>query len=260
MDATYSNAFNMVGIYNNTGAYEKNPMKVGTQPYQAIWFWPVTQFMVTRTDTDIYCYDDLKGRNISLGSPKEGLYSFAKAAFNALGLTSQWNEKIVGASDRAMALSSNSVSAITGNSVSQNTLAGHTMELELHNKLRALKMTKEQEMKIDQIPGISFIYVPANLFKHDMGMKQIPAISNAYGWCFARKTDPEVVYKFVKTCFENAAHLKDLARTFEPFSTDPKQSVLAGLNATAKIVPVHPGAARYYKEIGLWQKGWLEGE
>lgn len=260
MDLTYSNAFDMVGCYKNTGAFQKAPMKDGTQPYQAIWFWPVIQFMVTRADTDIYTYDDLKGRDISLGGPKEGLYAFGKAAFEAMGLTSQWNEKIVTSSDRPQALRSKTVDAITGVAVAMNTLAGHTMELELYNKLRALKMTKLQEAQIAKIPGIAFMEVPGKLFKNDIGMESIPAIGNAYGWSFSRKVDPEIVYNFVKTCFENAPQLKKLARTFEYFCKDPKQATLAGLKSTAGIVPVHPGAARYYKEINLWDENWIEGK
>lgn len=260
MDTTYGNAYDMVGVYTNTGAFEKQPMQDGTQPYQAIWFWPVIQFMVTRTDTNIYSYDDLKGKNISLGSPKEGLYAFGKAAFNALGLVSEWNEKIVSPEDRSQVLGTKSVDAITAVCVAHNTLAGHTMELELYNKLRALKMTKEQEQIIDKTPGFSFTYVPGKLFKNDMGMEQIPAVANAYGWCFSRKTSADAVYKFVKGCFENAAELKELARTFESFSSNPKEVVLAGLKSTSTIVPVHPGAARYYKEIGLWQESWIEGK
>ena len=260
MDLTYSSAFDVVASYTNKGAFQKKPLKAGTQPYQGIWFWPVAQFMVTRADTDIHSYDDLKGKTASMGSPKEGLYAFAKAGFDALGLTQEWKERIVTGADRPQALKSKNVDAITAVAVAMNTLAGHTMQMELYVKLRALKMTPQQEATIDATPGIALMKVPAKLFKNDMGMEEIPAIGNMYGWSFAPSADAAMVYQFVKTCFENAPKLAELARTFKLFSSDPKGTVAMGLKACAKMVPVHPGAAKYYKEIGIWDASWIEGK
>ncbi|MBN2059526.1 MAG: TAXI family TRAP transporter solute-binding subunit [Deltaproteobacteria bacterium] len=259
MDLTYSNAFDLIGTYTNKGAFEKNPLAPGTQPYQGIWFWPISQFMVTRVDTDIYTLDDLKGKNISLGSPKEGLYAFAKEAFNALGLTEQWTERVITASDRPQTLKSKSVDALLAVVASLNTLAGHTMEVELYNKLRAVKMSKAQEDIINNTPGITIIYIPTNLFKEDIGIPEVPAISNMYGWSFAPSADAEMVYRFVKACFENAQQLAEMARVFEMFSKDPKGTAIKGLTS-ASTTPVHPGAARYYKEIGIWDNSWIEGK
>lgn len=259
MDITYSNAFDIVAAHHNTGAFEKRPLKPGTQPYQGIWFWPLSQFMVTRTNTDIYTYDDLKGKTVSMGSPKEGLYAFAKTAFEALGLTKEWTERVVTSSDRPQALKSGNVDAILAVVNAQNTLAGHTMQLELYNKLRALKMSKEQEDIINNTPGIGVAYVSAKLFKNPMGMDEIPGIGNVYGWSFSPSVDPDIVYQFVKTCFVNSKKLLEFARVFEMFSNDPKSTVLIGLNAASKA-PVHPGAAKYYKEIGIWNDNWIVGK
>jgi hypothetical protein len=101
---------------------------------------------------------------------------------------------------------------------------------------------------------------PAKLFKRDMGMEEIPSIGNVYGWSFAPSADAEMVYQFVKNCFENADKLVELARPFALFSGDPKGTVLMGLRACGNVAPVHPGAARYYKEIGIWNTAWVEGK
>jgi len=215
--------------------------------------------MVTRADTNIYTLDDLKGKSVSLGSPKEGLYAFAKAAYDALGLTKEWKEKVVQGNDRAQALKSGNVDAILAVVNAMNTLAGHTMQLELYNKLRALKMTKEQEDIINKTPGISVVMVPSKVFKNDMGMAMLPGIGNVYGWAFAPSVDPEIAYQFVKTCFENAKQVGELARVLEMFSKDPKAMALMGLKSASKA-PVHPGAAKYYKEIGIWDNSWIVGK
>ena len=121
-------------------------------------------------------------------------------------------------------------------------------------------MSKAQEDIINKTPGIGVIRVPAKLFKRDMGMEEIPSIGNVYGWSFAPAADAEMVYQFVKACFENAEKLVELARPFSLFSSDPKGTVLVGLNACGKAAPVHPGAAKYYQEIGIWDASWVVGK
>lgn len=58
------------------------------------------------------------------------------------------------------------------------------------------------------------------------------------------KVREEVVYKIVKAIYENKA---DLAASFAPFAQlDPR-----GMGKPIQSVPTHPGAIRYYKEVGL---------
>jgi TRAP transporter TAXI family solute receptor len=58
------------------------------------------------------------------------------------------------------------------------------------------------------------------------------------------KASDELVYKITKTMYENK---KDLADTFAVFKTfEPKEMV-------KKLpLPYHPGAIKFYKEVGMW--------
>ena len=60
------------------------------------------------------------------------------------------------------------------------------------------------------------------------------------------KVPDDVVYKLVKATFENFDEFKKLHPAFA--NLDPAKMVKDGLSA-----PLHPGAAKYYKE-----KGWLK--
>ena len=59
------------------------------------------------------------------------------------------------------------------------------------------------------------------------------------------KQPDEVVYNLVKATFDNFDEFKKLHPAFA--NLDPQQMIKAGLSA-----PLHPGAAKYYKE-----KGWI---
>ena len=71
----------------------------------------------------------------------------------------------------------------------------------------------------------------------------------------AVRTDvPEdLVYAFTKTLMENAAELDAyhaLGTTIRP------ETALSGLDPN---IPIHPGAARYYKEAGVWDDSLTVG-
>jgi uncharacterized protein len=60
----------------------------------------------------------------------------------------------------------------------------------------------------------------------------------------------DVVYKMTKTIYENK---RMMAQTFPPFGAfEPKDMV--GENASANPTKYHPGAIRFYKEVGLWKE------
>ena len=62
------------------------------------------------------------------------------------------------------------------------------------------------------------------------------------------KVPDEVVYKFVKTIHDHRAELIKAHPSFNQFKPDL-------MAKRFKSMPHHPGAIKYYKEIGLWKDG-----
>ncbi|HYC48289.1 MAG TPA: TAXI family TRAP transporter solute-binding subunit [Burkholderiales bacterium] len=86
--------------------------------------------------------------------------------------------------------------------------------------------------------------IPANTFKGQTApVKTVKAATNI----IANADVPDaVVYTITKTVVENAAKLRTLHAALGDF--DPKQAADPILNGNC---PLHPGAAKYYKEAGL---------
>jgi TRAP-type uncharacterized transport system substrate-binding protein len=66
--------------------------------------------------------------------------------------------------------------------------------------------------------------------------------------------DEEVVYTICKTLYEKEADVQAIAKELEFFRKD---------FATEMIIPeypIHKGAAKYYKEQGMWQDHFVEAE
>lgn len=64
----------------------------------------------------------------------------------------------------------------------------------------------------------------------------------------------EDAYTFVKTICEN---VDALATYYAPASCVNVEDALNGL---PKDVPIHPGAAKYYQEVGVWSDDYQIGK
>jgi TRAP-type uncharacterized transport system substrate-binding protein len=72
---------------------------------------------------------------------------------------------------------------------------------------------------------------------------------------YARKDIPErTVYAFTKTLFDHCTELDAYHRQGQNVRPE-----LAARGLFSEI-PIHPGAARYLKEIGQWNDAWTIGE
>jgi uncharacterized protein len=86
--------------------------------------------------------------------------------------------------------------------------------------------------------------IPANTFKgQTQPVKTVKAVSNILVGADVPDT---VVYTFTKTVMENASRLPKIHAALADF--DPKKAADPSFNGNC---PLHPGAARYFKEVGL---------
>ncbi len=259
LEAQYMNTFVIVDAWQDRGAFAEEPLKV--KAYQGVWFWTTAIIMFTREGTGIKSYDDLAGRKVTIGDPKWGLFPPQVAGYTALGLWDKMDNKLIAGDDLPDALKTGVVDASLGAIMANASPSSFLRKIDLHNRdLWGLTMTKEQQEIIDKTPGLTFTWAKvAGGFTQDIGMEEIPGIGVMYGWAFHPSTDPDLVYQFVKTCFENQKSLLEISPMFGPWSEDAKGFSKKALGA-APGVPIHPGAAKYYKEIGIWEATWVEGK
>jgi TRAP transporter TAXI family solute receptor len=256
--ATYGNPGLLQEAYAGKGPFEKTPLgKV--KPLHTIYFYPVTMFMVVRADSNIHKIDDLAGKKISLGTPAVGLTTASVDLFKAWGLWDKVDNRWISMSDFAEALKAERVDAVLGWTVGDFSAGTTVVQIDLYSKVRVLSLSDAQKKAVPKVVGLSYRTTPAKSgFKQNIGVDAIPGWAFWYGFHWASDADPELVYKTVKAFFDGRKELLKISRAFEVFAADPKDAALSAISS-APEVPVHPGAARYYKEIGIWQKNWVEG-
>lgn len=112
------------------------------------------------------------------------------------------------------------------------------------NDMAVLPLPDNVIVDMEKKYGWAPTVIPANTFKgQDQDIKTVKTASNII---VAASVPDDVVYTITKAIMENVDKLKKIHSALEDF--DPKLAADPVLNGNC---PMHPGAVRYYKEVGL---------
>jgi len=120
----------------------------------------------------------------------------------------------------------------------------HAAILELERKpgVRFLKVSDEVIDKfIENFPGAARGILPKG--SYETLMEDIPTVDFRVQLVVSSNLSDELVYRITKALI---THLSEIQETFKGAETVTLETVL-----TANTIPIHSGASRYYKEIGL---------
>ena len=224
--------------YDASGPYEGSE-KGNILSWMAIA--PVAMHVITLKDGPVQSLADLKGKRVGMGQPGGVSMLDADAMMKTLGLTPDTDFKPFRIRLGGMA----------------DGLADGNLDAALWNGSFPLppvvKLTAAREIQLIPIPDDFFdtlraeyppyfrLSIPAGLYK---GVDaDTPTFGLANGMVLSKDVPEDVVYEMTKAIFENLEGLKAVHPAFGRVSKD---SVLNGFGA-----PLHPGALKYYREIGV---------
>ncbi len=205
---------------------------------------PETFFLVAAADSGVKGYPGLKGKAVAVGNPGSGTRQNTLDILGAYGMTLDDLGKAEGlkASESAKVLQDGRVDAFAytvGNPAGliKEATAGRT-------KVRFLPADQAALAKL--LKGRPYYVkaaIPVHFYEQALNKKDVPTFAVKATFVTRADMPDEVVYAITKTVFTNLAALKKLHPALEVLR--PKQ-MLEGLSA-----PLHPGALKYYREIGL---------
>ena len=117
----------------------------------------------------------------------------------------------------------------------------NTTELCLNHAMYDVQMSDETLAKLCE-QGFDYVTVPANTWNGQT--EEIKTVGSQQCICVAEDMDEEVAYAITKALCENKQDLADAAAAMGYF--DPAKAGSKALTGAA----LHPGAARYYSEMG----------
>jgi len=199
--------------------------------------------VVARTDSGIKKFEDLKGKRVNIGNPGSGQRGTMEVVMEALGWT---NDDFALASElksaeQSQALCDNKIDAMVftvghpSGSIKEATTSCDSVIVEVSGPAIDELVKNNAYYRKAVIPGGMYRGTDSDVETFGVGATFVSSASVA----------DEVVYQVVKAVFENFDEFKKLHPAFENLKAE--EMIKDGLSA-----PLHPGAAKYYKE-----KGWM---
>ncbi len=198
--------------------------------------------VLARADSDIKKIADLEHKRIGIGDDGSGTRATAEEFIKAEGWNKDSFTEVLGLkpAEQGKALCAGKVDAILFTTGHPN---GGTQET---TSACATHLIAVQGPKIDKLikdnPYYVHVTLPGGMYRGSpnpvstFGVKAELVTSS--------KVSDDIIYQVVKAVFDNLDNFKTLHPVFS--TLNKQQMVSEGL-----IVPLHPGALKYYREVGL---------
>lgn len=219
-------------------AYEgKPPFEQPNKNLRVLWIFMATHMhWVVGAESDIYSLHDLTGRKVH-PSGKGGTGEIInKLIFGVLGIKPEYFESTV--SEGVDAFKDRRIDAYCYNGTVPT---AQVLDIQATRKIRLLSISDADLAKVKAaMPWLSTMVIPANTYK---GQTEDVQVVGTLGGFFCRDDlDNGIAYKMTKALIE---HMDELAKTH------PLLEGFDPANAAKSSIPLHPGAAKYYQELGV---------
>lgn len=213
----------------------------------AAFLAPVT--LVVRADTDIKSLKDLEGKDFNPGPRASSTEAMVKLSFETLGFKPKLYSG--GIEDAVAAYKDRRIVGFVKAQGGPKAWDATTLDAHIAVPLRFLSFTKEEAAKVEQAhPYYSFMTVSKDALSPGVPDQDIATLSIVSGAGVDAKVPADLVYKMTKASIEDN----------KPGGEGIQASAVPALKGvdfvkltleTATTVPLHAGAYKYYKELGV---------
>lgn len=200
--------------------------------------------VVARADAGISSFEDLKGKRVNIGNPGSGARGTTEVVLDAMG----WSIDDLAlatelkAAEQAAALCDNQIDAMIytvghpSGSIQEASTACDSVLVNVTGEAIDKLIADNSYYRTATIPGGMYRGTDEDVTTFGVGATFVTSAN----------VSDDAVYAVVSSVFDNFDDFKKLHPAFANLT--PEEMATAGLSA-----PLHPGAAKYYKE-----KGWIE--
>ena len=223
--------------YKGEGQFEGRRQVKNTRALASIY--PNVIQIVTPADSDIKSLADLKGKRVSVGAPGSGTEVNSRALLESNGITQKdFRAQRLNFNETADALRDGDIDAGIW-SVGPPTSS--IMSLAASRSVRLISVSDDEaKAAIKTEPVFAQFTLPANTYEGVSEPTQTLGVPNVL--VVNSDLDEELAYQLTKLLFEKKADLVAVHASAENLSVE--------FTMDATPVPLHPGAIRYFEEIG----------
>ncbi len=228
--------------YHGTSKFEEAGPFEGLRAVFSVHPEPFT--VVARADSGVSNFSDLKGKRVNIGNPGSGQRGTMEVLLEGLGWTTDDFALAteLKAAEQSAALCDNQIDAMVytvghpSGSIQEATTSCDSVLVTVDGPVVEKLISENDYYRSATIPGGMYRGSDADVATFGVGATFVTSAD----------VSDEAVYAVVSSVFDNFEDFKKLHPAFAHLK--PEEMATAGLSA-----PLHPGAAKYYKE-----KGWIE--
>jgi uncharacterized protein len=200
--------------------------------------------LVAAVDTGIETIRDLKGKRVNIGNPGSGQRQISIDALMAVGLDYKNDMKAEGikVAESSGLLQDGRIDAFFYTASHPNGFIK-----EATSGRRKVRFVPISGTGIDQLirkyPYYAKSYIPVSLYPNVANKYNVETFGVKATFVTSYKVPDKIVYAITKEVFDN---FEDFKRLHPAYLILNKKDMLSGISA-----PIHPGAMKYYKEVGL---------
>ena len=203
--------------------------------------YPETIHLVVRADAGIAAVTDIRGKRISLDRPGSGTRVDAQLVLRAFGIAeSDFETFALGSGSAADALRDGE---LDGFFFVAGTPATAVLELAEEDLVELVPITgPEVDKLLEEVPFFTRQALPASTYPD---LPAIDTLSVGAQWVVSAEVPDDLVYEITKALWHPTT--RQLLDEGHPMGSQiVLDKALKGLG-----IPLHPGAERYYREVGL---------
>ena len=229
-------------VYLGRNGQMKNDPKKYEDVLAVSFLYGAPAQLVVRKGSGIKSVKDLVGKKVGVGNAGSGAFANCELFFTHMGVWDKVERNAMGYNDAAAAFGNNQLDAFwlfTAFPSGAVIMAAQTNDIDLLDVDADARATGFY----DKYPYFSKLSVPAGTYK---GVDQtVPSFQDSALWVANKNVPDDVVYKLLSVIYtdEGLAHMRSQKKTFKAMS------VAAG--ADGIVTPMHPGAAKFWKEKGI---------
>jgi len=226
--------------YSGTGTFEGKPKAADLRLIATLY--PESIHLVVRKGSGIKSVKDLRGKRVSLDEPGSGTLVDVRLILGAFGMTdkdvkaeymkpNQAGDKMKDGGLDAFFF----VGGAPAGAIAELASSGSGIELVSIDGPEIDKLRSQQRFFTPDV-------IPANTYK---GVGEVKTISVNAQWITSTKQSEAVVYEITKALYSEKTQAA-LAAGHAKGKFITRQNAVTGAG-----IPFHPGAEKYYKEVGL---------
>jgi uncharacterized protein len=201
--------------------------------------------IMVKADSDVNSVSDLKGKKVGVGAAGSGNAIGTEEILGIYNMSFDDIEPLyLSFAEQVDAFKSGQIDAMF---IMAGTPTSAIVDIETTEKIKFLGIEDQKLDEVDQIPGMYSTTLPKGTYKTNQN-EDINGVGTNTQLVVRSDMDDELVYKYVKTMHENWKTIEES----HPSGAEWDQS--ADHVFRGSVIPFHPAAIKYFKEVGIWDE------